>query len=304
MVLTENDTLVDPRDVHGLVDMAVQAEAAGIDAIMMSEHIVLGPDAGAVGVMSNPRDYAAPGNQAPSTAWPNSIVLLSAIAQATTTLRLVAGAIIAPLRHPLLLAKELGTLDLLSDGRLIVLPTVSWSKDEYAALGVPFAERGRILDEQLEVLAKAWGPYPIRHDGHYFPFDDVWLEPGAFRATGPTMWFGGQGMHAPLIRRIADYGHGLNPFGSLSDEDLAALAAGMQARGREFGELELVGGIRGTFGGADDLADLDAALQSLPGQLAQGYSTICFKPAMFVNEVADLPDFYRDLIDKVARIAG
>ena len=160
LVLTENDALVPPRDVAGLVELAVQAEACGIDGVMVSEHVLLGPSADRHGLMANPRDYAAPGNQSPATAWPSPVVLLSAIAQATTRLRLVAGAIIAPLRHPLLLAKELGTLDLLSRGRLVVLPTVSWHQDEYDALRVPFAERGRILDEQLEVLAKAWGPVP------------------------------------------------------------------------------------------------------------------------------------------------
>jgi alkanesulfonate monooxygenase SsuD/methylene tetrahydromethanopterin reductase-like flavin-dependent oxidoreductase (luciferase family) len=304
LVLTENETIVDPRDLRGLVDLAVQAEACGIDGVMMSEHVVLGPDSGALGRMTNPRDYAAPGNQDPAYPWPNSVVMLSAIAQATTRLRLVAGAILAPLRHPLLLAKELGTLDLLSQGRLVVLPTVSWSKDEYAALGVPFTERGRILDEQLEVLAKAWGPYPIRHEGQYFSFGDVWLEPGAFTPDGPRMWFGGQGMHPPLVRRLAAYGHGLNPFGSLSDDDLAMLADGMRAAGRDIAELELVGGIRGTFHGADDLADLDEALESLPRQLAQGYTTICFKPAMFVDSVEALPAFYAELIDKTERIAA
>lgn len=149
--------------------MAVQAEAAGIDGVMLSEHVLLGPSAGAAGVMANPRDYAATGNQPPSTAWPSSLVLLSEIAQATTRLRLVAGALIAPLRHPLLLAKELGTLDLLAQGRLVVLPTVSWHRDEYDALGVPFGERGRILDEQLQVLASAWGDYPTRHRGTHSP---------------------------------------------------------------------------------------------------------------------------------------
>ena len=304
MVLTENETLVGPRDLRGLVDVAVTAEAAGIDGVMMSEHVLLGPDSGSAGEMSNVRDYAAPGNQSPAYAWPSSVVMLSAIAQATTSLRLVAGAIIAPLRHPLLLAKELGTLDLLSGGRLVVLPTVSWSRDEYAALGVPFSERGRILDEQLEVLAKAWGPYPIRHEGTYFSFGDVWLEPGAFRPEGPPFWFGGQGMHPPLVRRLVRYGQGLNPFGSLTDDDLAMLADGMRAAGRDLSELELVGGIRGTFHGPDDLADLDQALESLPHQLAQGYTTICFKPAMFIDDVADMGAFCAELLEKVDRIAA
>lgn len=304
MVLTENDTLVPPRDLAGLVRVAVAAEAAGFDGVMMSEHVLLGPSAGGAGVMSNPRDYAAPGNQDPATAWPSSVVMLSAIAAATTTLRLVAGAIIAPLRHPLLLAKELGTLDLLSQGRLVVLPTVSWHADEYAALGVPFTERGRILDEQLEVLAKAWGPYPISHEGTYFSFDDVWLEPGAYRSEGPTMWFGGQGMHPPLIRRIARYGHGINPFGPLTDDDLAALAAGMREHGRDLSELELVGGVRGTFHGHDDLADLDLALESVPRQVEQGFTTICVKPSMFLDDVAEIGPWCREVVARVDRLVG
>lgn len=304
MVLTENHTLVDPRDVKGLVRLAVEAEAAGIDCVQVSEHVVLGPSAGARGVMGNPRDYAAPGNQDPATPWPNNLVTLAAIAQATSTLRLLAGAVIAPLHHPLTLAKQLGTLDLLSEGRLVVLPTVSWHTDEYAALGVPFDKRGRILDEQLEILAKAWGPQPIRHDGELFSFGDVWVEPGAYRPTGPVMWFGGQGMHQPLVRRIVRYGSGLNPFGPLSEDDLAMLRRGMQEAGRDMAELELVGGVRGTFHGTDDVADLDRALEDVPRQLEQGFTTISFKPAMFVDDAADVGPLCRELVRKVTALAS
>ncbi|MFC5177970.1 TIGR03619 family F420-dependent LLM class oxidoreductase [Nocardioides taihuensis] len=304
LVLTENEALTGTHDPRALVEMAVEAEAHGIDGVMLSEHVVLGRDSGAAGEMANPRDYAAPGNQSPDYPWPNSLVVMSAIAQATERLRIVAGAVIAPLRHPLLLAKELGTLDLLSRGRLVVLPTVSWSRDEYAALGVPFTERGKILDEQLDILAKAWGPFPIRHEGRYFSFDDVWLEPGAYTPQGPPIWLGGQGMHPPLIRRLVRHGRGLNPFGPLTDGDLAVLASAMRGAGRDLDELELVGGIRGTFRSSDDLADLGDALSSLPGQLRRGFTTICFKPAMFVRDRAGLPAFYDELTDRVARMAS
>jgi alkanesulfonate monooxygenase SsuD/methylene tetrahydromethanopterin reductase-like flavin-dependent oxidoreductase (luciferase family) len=208
----------------------------------------------------------------------------------------VGGAVIAPLRHPLLLAKELGTLDLLSRGRLVVLPSVSWQRDEYDALGVPFGERGRILDEQLEVLAKAWGPYPISHDGPRFPFRDVWLEPGAWTRQGPPLWFGGQGMGPHLVRRLARYGAGLNPFGPLTDADLEALADGMRAAGRDLSDLEMVGGIRGRFHGPDDVADVEAALAGLPRQIEQGFTTICFKPAMFCRSADEVADLCRRLV--------
>jgi probable F420-dependent oxidoreductase len=304
MVLTENDAIVPPRDLPGLVAMAVSAEASGVDGVMLSEHVLLGPSSGAAGVLANPRDYAAPGNQAPTTAWPSSLVLLAAIAQATTRLRLVAGALIAPLRHPLLLAKELGTLDLLSAGRLVVLPTVSWHRDEYDALGVPFGERGRILDEQLEVLQSAWGGFPTRHHGTYFRFDDVWLEPGAYSPSGPPLWFGGQGMHPPLVRRIVRHGSGVNPFGPLSADDLATLGEAMRAAGRSMDELELVGGIQGRFAGSDDLADVDAALADLPSQAERGFTTICFKPAMFVRSADEVPALCRYLVAEGARLVG
>ena len=147
--------MTSPRDLRALVRMAQDAEDAGIDGVMLSEHIVLGPSAGAHGRPANPRDYAAPGNQDPATPWPDSIVLMSAIAAATTRLRLIGAAIIAPLRHPLLLAHQLATLDLLSEGRLVVQPTVSWHREEYEALGVPFEQRGELLDEHLAAWSRA-----------------------------------------------------------------------------------------------------------------------------------------------------
>ena len=281
--------------------------AAGVDGAMLSEHVVLGRDAGAAGPMANPRDYAAPGNQdPPSTAWPSSIVLLSAIAQATSSLRLVAGAIIAPLRHPLLLAKELGTLDLLSGGRLVVLPTVSWSRHEYDALGVPFAERGRILDEQLEVLQKSWGPYPISHEGRASRSTTCGSSPAQPRPTGPPLWFGGQGMHPPLVRRLARYGSGLNPFGPLSHDDLEPLAEGdARARPRLSESSRWSAGSAVRFQGPDDVADLDAGLgRRCPVSSPRASRTICFKPAMFVDSADQVGDLCHELTAKVERIAG
>ncbi len=221
MVLSENWTLTPPRDLPALVELAVVAERAGVDTVMLSEHVVLGPSAGAIGRMENPRDYAAPGNQDPDTPWPDSVVLAAAIASRTRDLRVALAAIIAPLRHPLLLAKQLATLDLLAGGRLVVQPTVSWAEEEYAALGVAFAERGAILDEQLEAMRAAWTDTPAAFAGTHFRFSDAYCEPKPFHPGGPRMWFGGQSLHAALLRRIVRYGSGFHPFGSPTDADLA-----------------------------------------------------------------------------------
>jgi len=291
--------MADPRDLRGLVRMAVEAEEAGFDAVMLSEHVVLCRSADADGLMPNPREYALPGNQDPAMPWPSSLVLLSAIAAATTRLRLAAAAIIAPLRHPLLLAKDLATLDLLSDGRLVVLPTVSWHEEEYEALGVPFEHRGRRLDEQLAVWQAAWGPSPATFEGRFYSFRDVWQEPKPFRPDGVRMWFGSSTLHDRLLARLVRYGHGWNPLGRPSDEDVERLRAALVEAGRDPSGFELVGGTRGRFLDADSPADLDEALATIPAQLERGFTSICIKPSQFLDDRSRHAEWCREVVRKV-----
>jgi probable F420-dependent oxidoreductase len=304
LVLTENWTMLPGADLQGLVRMAREAEDCGFDAVMLSEHVVLGPDAGAAGLMENPRDWAYPGNQDPATPWPSSLVLLSAMAAVTTRLRLIAGAVIPPLRHPLLLAKELATLDQLSQGRLVVIPTVSWSRDEYAALGVSFGQRGRLLDEHLAAWEQVYTRTPASFEGAHYRFRDVYLEPKAFRPGGPLLWFGGQRLHPALLRRLVRYGQGFNPLGRPQAGELRALRAAMAAANRDPDELEMVGGIRGHFPSSDAVADLGQAMESLPEQWEQGFTTICVKPSMFINDPHDLPKFCGEALRQAASLIG
>jgi alkanesulfonate monooxygenase SsuD/methylene tetrahydromethanopterin reductase-like flavin-dependent oxidoreductase (luciferase family) len=254
--------------------------------------------------MGNPRDYALPGNQDPMTPWPSSLVLLSAIAAATTRLRLAACAVIAPLRHPLLLARELGTLDILSEGRLIVQPTVSWHRDEYAALGVPFERRGRLLDEQLAAWAAVWASSPASFEGDHYAFEDVYLEPKAWRPGGPRIWLGGESVHPRLLRRIVSYAHGFHPLGRPSDEDLERLAAGLGEHGRRLDELELVGGMRPAFPDDSSPSPLEPALAQLPDMLARGFTTVCIKPSQYVDDVDRYPDWCAEVVERAGALAA
>jgi probable F420-dependent oxidoreductase len=304
LVLSENWTLTPPRDLRALVRLAVEAEDAGVDAIMVSEHVVMGPSAGERGRMENPREYALPGNQDPATPWPDSLVLLSAIAAATTRVRLAACAIIAPLRHPLLLAKQLATLDLLSEGRLVAQPTVSWHRDEYEALGVPFERRGALLDDHLGAWEAAWRDTPASFQGRHVSFADVYVEPKPYRPGGPTIWLGGSTLHDRLLRRIVRHAHGFHPLGQPSDEELDRLRTAMAEAGRDVAELELVGGIRGTFTSPDRPAELGPALEAVPTQLARGFRTICFKPSQFTDDVTELPALCRRVVEGIERLAS
>jgi probable F420-dependent oxidoreductase len=302
LILSENWTLTSPRDLRALVRFAADAEDAGFDGVMLSEHVALGPGADANGLPANPRDYALPGNQDPATPWPDSLVLLSAIAATTTRLRLVASAIIPPLRHAIPLAKSLATLDLLSEGRLVVQPTVSWHRAEYRALGIPFESRGDLLDEHLAAWRVLWATSPAWFAGRHYRFEDVYLEPKPFRPEGPTMWFGGKAVHDRLLRRLVSFGKGFNPLGSPSPEDLERLRAAMTEAGRDIGELEMVGGTRGSFPDAQTVADLGRALEAIPGQLARGFSTICIKPSQFIDDPAKIGAFCREVVARVSAL--
>ena len=303
LILSENATLWDPRDIRALVDAAALAEEAGIDAVMMSEHVVLGPGADAQGLPANPRDYALPGNQDPATPWPDPLAVLAAVAAVTTRIRLVASSIIAPLRHPLLLAKQIATVDLLSRGRLVVQPTVSWHLPEYEALGAPFEKRGELLDEHLAAWRTLWRDSPASFDGTHYRFSEVTLEPKPYRQEGPALWFGGETVHPRLLRRLVEYGSGFNPLGRPSDEDLERLRSAFGEAGRDLGELEMVGGTRGRFPDAESVADLGEALASIPGQLELGFTTICIKPSQFVDDPAAFGGFCREVVERVGFLA-
>lgn len=304
LVLSENWTLIDPRGLADVVWAAKVAEGAGFETVMLSEHVVLGPSAGAHGVMGNPRDYALPGNQDPAMPWPDSLVLASAIASATSRIRIALAAVIAPLRHPLLLAKQLATLDLLSGGRLVAQPTVSWHRDEYEALGVPFAERGARLDDHLDAWAVLWRETPASFAGRHVAFTDVYLEPKPWRPEGPTVWIGGDRRLPAVARRLAAHGDGYHPLGQPDADELTSLWSRVRERGGDPSRLEVIGGVRPRFPDDRSPADVGEALESVPAQAEAGYTSICVKPSQYLDDLAALPRWCEDVRRRVDALVG
>ncbi|MGI9232589.1 MAG: LLM class flavin-dependent oxidoreductase [Woeseiaceae bacterium] len=296
LLLSENWTITDKQDLTSLVDWSVMAERAGIWGVMISEHVCLGPSAGDKGRESNKRAYMAPGNQDPATPWPSSMLLQAAIAARTSTLRLACCAIIAPLRHPVDLAKQLATLDCLSNGRLIIQPTVSWHKDEYDCLGVDFHRRGKLLDEHLKAWQLLWAESPATFDGDNYQFENCYCDPKPVRPGGPELWFGGQSMSSPLMRRLADYGSGFHPFGAPSDEDLQKLKRGLQAAGKDYDSFPKIGGIRAQFTSDSAPATLQDSMESIKPQIDMGFDTFCVKPNQFVDNATEMEGFLDDLV--------
>ena len=183
-------------------------------------------------------------------------------------------------------------------------PTVSWHRDEYEALGVPFAKRGALLDEHLAAWEGLWRDTPASFAGEHYAYEDVYFEPKAWRPDGPRLWLGGESVHPRLLRRIVRYAHGFHPLGQPSDADLALLRDGLAAAGRDLAELELVGGMRAVFPDDSSPSPLEPALASLPAQLERGFTTFCIKPSQFVDDLALYPAWCREVVERVGEVGG
>ena len=134
---------------EAISEAARQAEALGFDDIWVNDHLAV------------PAGAPYP----PSASFYEPVVTLTWAAAATSTTRLGTSVLVLPLRHPVHLAKELATLDLLSGGRLILGAGVGWLREEFEALGVPPAERGARTDESIDLLRRCWSEDSIDHDG-------------------------------------------------------------------------------------------------------------------------------------------
>jgi len=132
---------------------AIQAEEVGFDDVWVSEHIIV------------PKDSTYP----PSPNFWDPVLTLTWAAAATKRVRLGTSVLVLPLRHPLPLAKELATLQNLSGGRLILGAGVGWLEAEFDALGVPFKERGRRMDEGIAMMRAVWNQDPVTFESKWIP---------------------------------------------------------------------------------------------------------------------------------------
>jgi probable F420-dependent oxidoreductase len=169
--------------------VAAAAEALGFAGVFVSDHIVQPADQG----------YPSPRLLDP-------IVTLSSAAAVTTTVDLGTSVLVVPQHNPLELANALATLDFLSGGRVIAGVGVGWSEGEYAALGYPFANRGRRLDEALRLWRTVWEEDPATFAGEFTRFDDLRVLPQP--AHRIPIWVGGGG--AAAWRRAVEHGDGLH----------------------------------------------------------------------------------------------
>ena len=189
-------------------DVALAAEQLGFDSVWVSDHIVY-PDT-------------------PELASSNTIfeplAVLSYLAGITRRVRLGTSVLVAPHRHPIVAAKTMATIDVLSGGRLLPCFGTGGIQGEFEALGLPWRERGAMTDECIQAMRELWTRQPATFHGRYFNFDRMKCSPKPVQQPMPV-WIGGNTKRA--IRRVVELGDGWHPI-RRSPEALGPLLAHMR----------------------------------------------------------------------------
>lgn len=229
---------------EGAVALAQAAEAGGFESLWTVEHTIV--PAGYESTYPYSPTGRMPGPE--DSDIPDPLIWLTYVAGATSTIRLGTGILILPQRNPIVLAKEVATLDRLSGGRVELGIGVGWLAEEFEAIGIPFAERGRRTDDHVAALRALWTQDEATYDGPFTSFTKAISRPRPTQGSVPIV-VGGHSEAA--ARRAGRLGDGFFP-GRGSHEDLAALIAVMRdsavEHGRDPDAITITAGGNGALG--------------------------------------------------------
>ena len=273
-----------------LASIASLGDQLGFYCMVAPDHILMPRQVDSVYPYSVTGNILAGGNSGAGE-WPEQITTLAYLAGITSRIRLVTSVMIVPYRNPLLCAKMLATLDMLSKGRLIVGSGVGWMEEEFELLDAPpFAERGAVTDEYLRAFIELWTAENPSFDGKHVQFSDIIFLPKPAQKPHPPIWIGGQSRAA--LRRAAHLGNAWHPVGAipaapLEPEELAENLAYMhrhaERAGRDPADIQVsmkaplydassnTGGARRRFSGPPD-----AVLQDIHAYSEVGVTHLIF----------------------------
>jgi probable F420-dependent oxidoreductase len=226
---------------EGVLALAREGERLGLHSAMIADHVVFPVTS------ESAYPYALDGRHPSSGDALEAFSILGVVAGATERLRLVTSVLVLPHRNPVLTAKMVASLDVLSGGRITLGVGVGWLREEFEALGAPdFDKRGAVSDEWIAILKTLWTRSPASFEGKFYRFADIRAEPLPLQKPHPPIWVGG---HSPAaLRRAARHGDGWHPVGAIAasplppDEmirHLDTLKRLMDAEGRDFSALTI-----------------------------------------------------------------
>jgi probable F420-dependent oxidoreductase len=252
----------------GAVALATAAEAAGFESLWTVEHVVV--PHGYTSTYPYARDGKMPGGE--EFAIPDPLVWLTWVGAHTSTLRLGTGILVLPQRNPVVLAKEVATLDVMSGGRMLLGVGVGWLEEEFAVIGASFPDRGRRTDEYVEAMRALWSQDMASFSGETVSFREAILRPRPVNGRVPVI-IGG---HTPAAaRRAGRLGDGFFPAKGDLPALLDELRAAAEGAGRDPAEVEV------TWTGASVIAGGEQALDEVGKLTEMGVERLVIPPLAF-----------------------
>lgn len=273
-----------------LVDLAQRAEELGVDAVAVADHVAIGPDTSGYPFGDFPLSQYEP--------FLEPLSVLTAIALATSRIRLTTGILIAPLRPAPLLAKTVATLDVLSEGRVELGVGVGWHEAEYRACGVKFDERGVALDHVIGACRALWSEPVATYRSDTVSFESLSSAPLPIQEPLPVLFAGSA--HARNLERLASVGEGwITIMGATPDVIVDGLTRIRSAR-RDHGRDTLPFVVRSELAPGSDARgrpDVDATLERVPALLAAGVTDVQFPMPYFASDDASAHRVLEHLVD-------
>lgn len=250
-----------------LLDIARHAEDAGVDRIVVVDHVVMG---------RNTHEYAwGPFPFPPEEPWLEPLTVLAALGAVTERLRLATGVLVAPLRPAAVLAKTAATLDQLTGGRLDLGVGVGWQREEFEAVGLDFERRGELLTDTIAACRALWADVPASFRSATVSFDDVFCTPLPVQERLPVLFSGV--LHRRNVDRIARLGDGWIPIMGAATGEIRAgaelLRRALEDSGRSPDDLQVRAPLVVARDG-DGKPDLDASMASVPELVAAGVTDV------------------------------
>lgn len=280
----------DPGGWDHLIAWVEAADRAGVDRVVFSDHVVFGENLEAY---ANPATGGARGGKQPTGPdghWLDPVALIAYLAARTTRIRFGTNILIAALRRPVPLAKELTTIDVLSGGRLDLGVGVGWQREEYDAVGLPFEGRGAWLDHTLEVCRLLWTEPTAAYDGQGLAFEKIHMMPKPVQPGGVPVWVSGT-VNRAAMQRLARFGRGWIPWGDDADDiavGIRRMRDAVSALGRDPSDIGVVGNLM--IPRTDDGYDLDAAMAGAPALVEAGVTDVRFFGLVLPKEPAAAED--------------
>ena len=237
------------------VELAEAVEAREFDSLFFPEHTHI------------PASRATPfpgGGDLPEMYWHthDPFVALSACAAVTRRIRLGTGICLVIERDPITLAKEVASLDLISNGRVVLGIGAGWNREEMENHGANYRRRWAEVREKVLAMKEIWQKDEPEFHGEFVDFDSIWSYPKPVQPGGPPIWIGANSEW--VFDRIADYADGWMPIGGLGSGNMERLTHSLEAAGRKIEDLEL-----GLFGAPPDH-------DQIKGRIEQGFDELVF----------------------------